>query len=399
MRNSKSELKYPRSLASITHLSASSIALFERCPQSWAASYLYGMKGPEGAAAKIGKTMHSLIENNLHGLETKHEHHKIPEAERFSFEQYLAKEIEPYRGVSMHIEHEAKIPWREDAPPILMYIDWVRQCSSQDGTLVIVDHKSNRTYEPAEEWRKKIQPNIYGWGARIEWPQFPRIKFRVGYINLGTSVEFDLDAESDARTVVRLHAMWDKALEYAGSRDAIPPLENFPQEVNDGCTWCPLKKTCPSFRQTIEDLSGIWNTLEPKIYSSQHELEARYVKLVQAQKLIEREIKEAEEVIQANAIAQGGEYQAAGHKFSLSRSSSRKAEFWPIWSQINWVAIDNRDDELLKIVKEMSSELFTVKVGGLDKLFKRNKSLEKLLSPLVRKVESEKTTVNFTKID
>lgn len=282
---------YPRSLGEITHLSKSSIELFESCPHRWAYEYLLGNRGPKDRFANIGTAMHAVIESYLRHESSPIDISVIPQDELPSLYSYLTR-LTSGHGGTIGVELELRLKFNEEAPPILAYVDHLYSDYFDDlgWSLVIEDHKSNRRFEDETEWRKKLQPQVYGWMVRNLYQQ-ETVCFKVGYVNLGKTVIFQTSSHEDQRVVHRLNRAWEKMKGYAKSLEEKPLLEDWPATVSSSCQYCQLKGVCKSFR------NALYHQTEDLLFHQLTPLSARLQKLKEVQGLIENEVKELKKMM------------------------------------------------------------------------------------------------------
>jgi hypothetical protein len=373
----------PITVTELDHLSPSNLEMFRTCPHKWAAHYLHGIRQKSSDAADIGTMMHKVTQIYLHGQLSEPEQfpgiHVVPIKERAALGEYLAthEEIRPFL---IGTEIELRMQMRPDIPPILMAID--AAFGYPDGTLLIEDHKSNRAFETQDVWAKRMQPKIYAWAARRMWPQYHTLRFKIGYPNLGTSVEWQIHPEEDLETEAEVFELWRQMLEYSQHG-----LAGFPQTFNKSCGFCPMKTRCKEYISTVEnfsmDMAGLV-TLTPV---------ERYRKIKAIEKAVTEAVKEAKSAA-VDYIKENGGKVKSGDKVAVAKiEQERKVSFRQVWEAFT----DPNDyDELL--VEELfarANELFSVRLTGLDEFIKAQPSLKRRVDGLIQKVDNDSPTIRF----
>lgn len=393
-----SESTYPRPLSGIAHLSASSIGSFESCPRAWAAHYLFGVKGESGVYANIGKVMHKTIESSILGTGEKHDLSIVKAEEVKNLEKYVEKVSERKHRV-FATEYEARVKWREGCPPILMFMDMVEQ--DDTGAIVITDHKSNRRFEGASEWQKKIQPRIYAWGARVLWGN-RRVVFRIGYINLGETVEWETDPEEDANLVRYLDQVWMTMLAYCRWKpDEIPSIDWFPPVLNNYCNTCTICKSCPVYKDCVLEFeNSLGLSTNNSIVHEDDSIVKQYLKFETIAKLATKICEESEAKLRELLAAEGkSELEIDGYVVRLKRGERRKIDFLTMWKTIGFMCEENQDYETMESFLEASSDIVTVGIGKLDEYLKSAPpEIASTLKKLVVKTPNEKETLKIDKV-
>jgi len=363
----------------LTHLSASCIAAWEECPQRWAAGYLEGIKGTPNIYAEIGTAVHEFLAAYLSkaNLPT---HLEVIPPEEYKLMLDYAGELNDLRTRTIGVEKKITFKPVKGAPPILGYLDWVGR--SVDGSLVIMDHKTNRRYETTDEWRAKIQPQIYALSKEYvkDFRGFPRTRIRIGYVNLGTSVEWEHDPSTNGQIIERIERAWE------GMKSG-----QYPATVNEHCGNCPGKDICEAYRQCTEGFSkSVADSILPTKALS------RWQRLKVISKLVDEMLKEAESRAIAELTASGATT-LDGYRYELVRRNQRSAEFMPVWETLCRLH-DEEDPEVLPAVLGMAPDLFTVKVGGLDKLLRLKPELKPHVTPLIVTKPSQNETIDRKKV-
>ena len=377
MRRAKSDIQRvgPRSPRDLQHLSASNLTAWEECPTRWACAYVLGMKSKPTEPMKIGSAVHKAIECVIKRQPFDGEHRatleKIPDTEKAALQQYVS--ALPTENI-IAAEYEATINWRAGVPPILMYIDLVYVDAT--GALVLVDHKTNRSYKGQEWWQRQLQPLIYAWAARVLWPQFPRVRFRIGYVNLGTDVEWETDPADDALLLDRMGAAWDAMLaawERFGG-DPARMADAFQPTLCDGCSQCPIQATCPLLQGALSNYQGFVQGLNRATPAK------RWRAYKQLAKIVDGLLEEARAEVKALVEAQG-ELRDGDGVITLKEKSKRKLGFGETWAALCRVG-QEYDPDMLRDLWASADDTFTVKVTAVDALVKRHPELKDLVKRL-----------------
>lgn len=425
-KNANQRFNFPLTPAMLPYMRVTSIATLEACPKSWAASYLLGMSKEEPltyegkppkklTASMIGTAAHQIIEDYLyyrlviqnHEAETgdtlavlaETEHHDptthpalpwVAEKERPALIDYIYgnnRLIKPKEKI-LHIEYEFSILWLEGAPPIKGHIDLLVE--KNENTICIVDHKTNRAYEPVDEWRVKAQQMLYAWAIRQLFPQYKYIHWRIGYVNLGTEVNWETSIDDDIEIMTRLKSAWETVKNITSSAQG--DLSEFPANLNKACSYCPIKTACAVYKQSTEDFASSMQMILP-----QNKIE-RYERLKQVEKLVKAEISETKTDIilmltqeaQEGVIAFGKRYYA---QLQTSRQAPLFSVLWPLLVQLEHENLEFGQD-----LMDLADEIFSVKLGGLDQLIAAAGTVTgNKIKELIATVEAEEPSIKSVK--
>lgn len=377
--------EFPKKLSQLQHLSKSSLEIFEQCPYRWASEYLFGLrdKTPNKFAA-IGTASHQLMEAKLKGQSRDRSLlAKIPDkTERQNIVSFIDS-LPPRKTIG--IEHEFRVKFRDDAPPVLGYIDHFAWHPVETEAILIEDWKTNRQFESLSVWLTKLQPQIYPWAVRTIYPG-TTIYYSVGYLILNKSVSWRTDPNQDQVVVERMSNDWDQIVELTGGVDRVPTLDSFPQRLGDHCTWCPVKRSCATFRNAVHHLS-------PESFKELVKSPAqRWLELKTIKSLLDDLIEEAEEELTKELLARAGEGKAevkhGGKTISLSQSSTRRLSVSNLLSAVR-EAEEAGCPNVWEIVRERVDELLTVKIGEVDDLVSLVPELRKPVDSRLTRVASK----------
>jgi hypothetical protein len=230
-------------------LRVTSLGVLDACPRQWQAKYVQGIGvGTSSKAGNLGTLAHEVIEAFLLGnlfledqarllaIQAKLDQAGMPFHEIQALWAYLwqLKDDLPYVQA---VELEFTLRVIEGALPLRGHIDLVLK---RGDDLIIVDHKTNRKAQPVTWWEQQLQPQAYAWAIRQMWPGH-RLYFRIGYVNLGRSLTWQMRRETDFKFVQRFTALWEQFAEYRQKP------EPWPARHNENCKYCPISGRCPTF--------------------------------------------------------------------------------------------------------------------------------------------------------
>lgn len=379
----------PRSL---DHLSASSIGLYSDCPRLWSLNYLLGMKIERSSPyAAVGKAVHSVVESFLKGDRdyVKHPDIKaVPRGERAALDSYISScEDIRERLIAVESEFRIKVSGIDGMPPMYGLIDALS--ASSDGALLITDHKTNRSYDGVDVWQKKLQPRIYAYAMRRLRPEFSRIRFRIGYVNLATTVEWECLKSDDEALADELKRSWAGIVE---SYDRVSAESKpFEGKVNSGCAFCGHRRDCDEFQKYFADFSrSATEALLPEDPID------RWSKLKDMQKIVGEMLSEAESEVKKALSSRDAPLEHGGLLWSLETKSTRQAKFWETWRALTKV-VDEDDPSVMGVLEQLGDDVFSVRVGGLDALAKAAPELEPIIRNVIRKQLSETSSIKSVK--
>lgn len=374
------------SIRDLEYLRVTALRTFEECPHTWASRWLGGVEGDKSEAASIGTAVHAICEDLLMSLhqpghepaDTTEHWRIVPEHEQGNVHEYLESLAGLPLARALAVEERFYTHMRDDAPPISGQWDFVAE--THGGALLIVDHKTNRTAHSKDWWAAQLQPLMYAWAARQEWPEYKEVVFRIGYPNLGSSVQWVTDPADDDRLRNRFNSIWTRMLEYEASR-------NWPQTINDNCTWCPVKSQCAEHNRVV---NAFRDSFTEKVGRKHPAEQLKFVK--QVEKIVTHLRAELEEAVAAMVVASGGTLEAAGHVWTLEKTATRKAQFADAWAALNRLADSIEPIERERITAAID-DVFSVKVGGLDRLAKMFPGFGETVAEIAPRVEAASPTL------
>ncbi len=169
--------------------------------------------------------------------------------------------------------------------PVFGFIDLTLE--HEDGSIELVDYKSQRKPISQNEADHDIQAGIYLTVARELWPDRP-IRFTFDLLRYGTVTTIWSD---------------DKILSFADwlktKYEWIKSIDDPAPTIGDGCKWCVFVEICPKAQDLIQN--GSWDLVCPEDPTDQEQndmlgtlakIKAAKTILQKKQKQIEDEIKE-----------------------------------------------------------------------------------------------------------
>lgn len=395
-------LKTVNSLDEVTEFRVTGLVAFETCPRRWAAE-IQGAKLTDPKAlersqkySRIGTAAHHVIEAYLTGkLDPENEVFTwtweqadrfcmkagMPPAERENLRTYLGM-LAPWRERMRHTEH--KLTSNTDVElwfaGTLDYIGWCEEDQCWD----ILDHKTNREFEPAEVWAQKLQPLLYTvllrrWLRDTYQAWNADIRYTIGYVNLGQFVTWTTDSGHEDIAWGRVEELREEFYVYRRTGE-------FPARVNKFCSNCPLRDRCPAAKEAVENLAGLVGAMEVEKVSPL----ARHEFLTNAVKLAEGMLEEVREEIRCRmTLAEVEAWEDEGWTATLRSRKTRSAD--PV--------------EVLTAVSRQEGMsphdlwgCFSVKMTALDKLTVKYPELAPALVGIVTSEESETPTLSIRKL-
>jgi CRISPR/Cas system-associated exonuclease Cas4 (RecB family) len=369
--------RYAEKLNELEYFRVTGLQEYENCPKKWAAERLFETgKQVSSKYAAIGTAVHAIIESHFKGeyavreSQIKYMADAGVDAEEitkcFRYIDLLSKE----RLQVGHLEMEFTLPLIpvEGAKPVRGHLDFV---GIQDDILTIVDHKTNRTFEPVDVWKKKLQTRLYSMALRQLWKDHGvnEIRFIIGYVNLGTFVRWSTTAEDDVETAERITKIWNEIVEYTEKKE-------FEARLNDTCQYCSLTKVCDLFQNNVVKFQDSAASLMLGMDDFQ-----RYDLLKMVADLASKEADKLKPTLVQEVQAAGGTIARHGKVFELTQGQRRSVEFTPLFDALMQHAQEN--PQFYASVREFYGDLFSAKVGGVDELLKHFPELTKQIEALI----------------
>ncbi len=358
---------------------------FEACPHTWALKYLRPeVKEKRTKFSNIGDAAHDIIETMLNtrwsgnlpdtavdeAAVTK-AWMQIPDEEANNLHTYIDAILGIPATKLVGIEYEWRVELEGVGIPLKGTMDYV--CELSDGSLLIVDHKTNRGHDTMAYWQSEIQPLMYAWAARKIWPQYEKIRYSLGYVNLGKSHDWVTDPDEDAALEQRLRENWEDMVAYDAAGQ-------WPMTPGDGCKWCPISTTCIAHRQSRVNLTI---AMQEKILMGTDN-GGMLTFLDSVLKVTQNCIDEVKTKIAAYIAENPLGTVVYGDKEYMIRSTSRRgAKASDVDAAVRSYFMTDPHEALAKKVTDLFDDVYSAKVGGLDKLMKIDPLLKELLTDII----------------
>lgn len=265
-KNSYQPAPPPKDLADLKYLRVTATQTLERCPRAWAARHLdHDLEpGADNFHSWLGTAVHEICEAYLKGLwsvGSPHDHAiftmlnqaGVSPTEQVSAMRYVVERL-PQRHQVLALEHEFTLPLLgEDAPWLRGHVDLIYESDlvTEDDTVVIRDHKTNRKARSIKDWEDDLQTLAYGLAVGQLWPDRPR-RFEIGYVNLGKVLTWPINERHDATARQRLADAWGN-LQAQWSIHGPDNWSAWMAFAGDHCSFCPHQAKC-DVKETSSDL-------------------------------------------------------------------------------------------------------------------------------------------------
>jgi CRISPR/Cas system-associated exonuclease Cas4 (RecB family) len=261
-------LRILQSLDDLKSIRVTSLDTFRTCPSKWRASILGYGEEVKSKAAETGTLLHQIIEdylfrkfklytNECQDIQIMLENAGVPAKERLALISYL-QSITPYRERIKAVEYEFKLQFVENAPPVVGHIDLL--LDDDDGGITIIDHKSNRTYQEVNYWKKQLQLQFYAGAVHCIWPNAPHIRCQIGYILLNETVNWEFTQDEIRNYLHYLSTIYHEFIE---EFRVYSRTSEFPERVNSHCKYCSVKRDCRTLQyQHLEFLNSFWSKVK-----------------------------------------------------------------------------------------------------------------------------------------
>lgn len=308
-------------------LSASAVASFASCPARYKAEWIEKVPSIPGDAALLGTTCHSALEDfvslgeaiagePLSVLEahfTKHYWTNFSEDSKLSEGLMMMKKWhtrQDWNGVTViSTEKKECVMLPTSAGPMQFNFIIDRLDMLEDGSIKVVDYKSNWVPMTFEDLRSMPQPQVYGMAARLKYPEAPSIW-----------VEFDFLRHQPIAVRVELEenrSTWNYLLATA---ESIIESDGTEEIIGKDCGWCVRRHTCKTLNKHI-DGGGVLSIATDDMF----EAAKRRMDLVNAEKAIKTMISDIDGILVTHMEHEGvQEFETP--EVSVSLSSSRRRE-------------------------------------------------------------------------
>jgi len=375
-------------LESLPYLRTTGFRTFNACQRQWAVEFLSDKKQKDNVWSKIGTAAHFVVEHvfrSAAGLdhasddEIAAEWLKVPGDESEELTWYVDYMMSlKYKSV-LGVEDEFQIELPGVGMKIKGTLDLILELDN--GDIMIVDHKTNRSFEGVSYWQADIQPLIYAMATRMKYPGRV-IHYKLGYINLSRTmgtVDWVTDPNDDVHVERFIRESYETMVynEWTG---------HWPATVHPECHYCPLykEKSCEvhndSVRVSLEVMKDKLTTANP----------ARRVEILKAFiGYAEMLVDEAKEEIKTKiAESPTGRVLLGEHEYFMVDYSERALDPNDAMGALNaWVAAQNPNTMDLSKIPEIIGLLFTAKVGGIDKIKSIEPGIAEMLEARLTKKE------------
>jgi hypothetical protein len=151
--------------------------------------------------------------------------------------------IDTERGFGTH-----RSPYKlSNGTPVFGFIDAILE--HRDGTIELLDYKTQRADITQAEADNSIQAGIYLAVAREWWPE-KKIKFSFDLLRYGVVSTTWSDEKIDSfKDWLKTQYEW------------ISKIEKGNPTIGDGCKWCAFADLCPKAQELMQ--KGAWDLLDP----------------------------------------------------------------------------------------------------------------------------------------
>lgn len=165
----------------------------------------------------------------------------------------------------------------DNGVPIFGFIDLIIE--HKDGTIELIDYKTNRAPKTQDEADNDVQAGIYLAYARQVWPDRPlRFSFEMLRFGVVSTVWSDERIES--------FKAWLKT-----QYDSLKALKQGKPTIGDSCKWCPYQTICPTVGELLS--KGSFDIIESDFDTDSEALDA-LAKIKAAQGILTKRRKSIE---------------------------------------------------------------------------------------------------------
>lgn len=250
---------------------------------------------------------------------------------------------------------------------------------AHDNGMLIIDHKTNRSAEPMEVWRARIQPLVYAVLVAAHAPTVPSIRVRIGYVNLGHDVEWAVQPEETEWLRNRFKQAYDEMAIYDRH-------DEWPERLNGECQYCPLLKDCATMQSSLQLVHG---ALTPKKLDRSPAGRMLWLThVLDAGQLLMDEAKASTlEAALTTEAAGGPAIEVGDHVVTIKRSKRRQIPFGPAHDAV--IDAMTEHPESREELRGMLGDVFSVKVTGADAVGRRWPELGERFAAATQEVVGE----------
>lgn len=267
--------------------------------------------------------------------------------------------------------------------PLLLggHVDVIAQ--AHDGGVLIIDHKTNRSAEPLEVWRSRVQPLVYAALVAAHMPQAPSIRVRIGYVNLTHDVEWVVERSEVRWLERRFKQAYDEMVIYDRHNE-------WPERLNDECQYCPLIKDCVTMQSSLQLVHG---ALTPRRLDNSPAGRMLWLdRVLSAGQVLMDEAKATTLAFALQAEADGHQaLEVDDHVVTIKRGKRRQIPFTPAHEAV--IEAMTEHPESREELRGMLGDVFSVKVTGADAVGRRWPELGERFAAATQEVASEPSVV------
>lgn len=376
----KNSQPFLESLDQLERIRVTGVKDFHACPRMWKAKQLGEGVQKESPYAKRGTAVHYVVERYLKQLaigtedgghtdvQTFLRSEGVPDDEIENVFRYL-EALKPLRPHLIEVEKGVTFGRCSHWRPVSGHVDALFRYNDE-GDVLILDHKTNRSFRGSDWWKHQPQPRFYAWLVRHLIPTARDIYFAIGYVNLGRRVVWRTDPADDKWCYERYTALLDELRVYARTGE-------WPERINPDCRYCPLKSTCATFRRSLDTDVAVLDT-DLKMYQW----------YTGRQKALESILEDVRERL-TQRLTQEGDLVENGYRAYLRPNQRRTVSFANALDAVA-PSFGLLPGPTLKSEVDALEEIFSVKVGGLDKFFEQHPEAADRVSRLVGSIVTVK---------
>jgi RecB family exonuclease len=255
----------------LTSLSATAAQVFELCEARWRAERVDWASSPGSRAAGLGTVCHAALEHFVHdkiyddltcdqelmmlGYYTKA--YEAQFADKTHFEEGLALVLRWMRRqvwagrrvLSTEVKENFMLPTSIGRIPVNFI--WDRCDEMADGTIEVVDYKTNVAPLTHEDLMHNVQARLYGLAAQIKFPSAEMIWVTFDYLR-HQPVGVRFTKEQNAETYRYMRRLAERIIVSEGKEETL----------NDQCKWCVRRHACGKLRDHVK-VGGILGITDP----------------------------------------------------------------------------------------------------------------------------------------
>lgn len=281
-------------------LSATSAQVFELCEARWRAEKVEWADSPGSRAAGVGTVCHGALEHfvraELHkeldvakaerGLREFYERaYELQFADRTHFEEgwdlvlrWARRQVWIGKTVlSTESKENFKLPTSIGEIPVNFI--WDRCDRLADGSIEIVDYKTNVVALTHEQLEHNVQARLYGLAAQLKFPTVDMIWVTFDYLrHQPVGIRFTKDQNAETWRYMRRLA------------ERIIVSDGGTETLNDQCKWCVRRHACSKLKDHV-NAGGILGITDPMVAADKR------AELDSARQALEVMISELDKVI------------------------------------------------------------------------------------------------------